>query len=98
MDRKDIELLKEAESRSKSNTHRLDEHDKKLEELSDVYVALTKVNDKVDHIDNDVKEIKSDMKEIKDKPSKRMDQIVGYILSALIGGLIGYVLLKLGLK
>ncbi len=98
MDRKDIELLKEVESRSKSNTHRLDEHDKKLEELSDVYIALTKVNDKVDNIDNDVKEIKNDMKEIKDKPSKRMDQIIGYILSALIGGLIGYVLLKLGLK
>ena len=98
MNRQDIELLKEIEQCGKSNTKRLDEHDKKLEELSDVYIALTKVNDKVDNIDNDVKEIKIDMKEIKDKPSKRMDQIIGYILSALIGGVIGYVLLKLGLK
>ncbi len=98
MTRDDIELIKEIEQRGKSNTKRLDEHDKKIEELSDVYIALTKVNDKVDNIDNDVKEIKQDMKDIKGKPEKRLDQIIGYILSALIGGLIGYVLLKLGLK
>ena len=35
---------------------------------------------------------------LEEKPSKRMDLIWGYIVSALIGGLIGYVLLKLGLK
>ena len=98
MERVDIELLKEIEQRSKSNTKRLDEHDKKLNELSDVYIALTKVNDKVDNIDTDVTEIKADIKDIKSKPSKRLDQIIGYILSALIGGLIGYILLKLGLK
>ena len=98
MNRQDIELLKEIEQRGKSNTKRLDEHDKKLEELSDVYIALTKVNDKVDNIDNDVKEIKIDMKEIKDKPSKRRDQIIGYILSAIIGGIIVYILKNVGLK
>lgn len=98
MNREDIELIKEIEQRGKSNTKRLDEHDKKLEELSDVYVALTKVNDKVDNIDNDVKEIKSDMKEIKDKPGKRLDQIIGYILSAILGSIICYVFVKLGMK
>lgn len=98
MKREDIELLKEIEQRSKSNTKRLDDHDKKLDELSDVYIALTKVNDKVDNIDNDVTEIKKDIKDIKSKPGKRLDQITGYVLSALIGGIIGYVLLKLGLK
>ena len=98
MNRQDIELLKEIEQRGKSNTKRLDKKNKKLEELSDVYIALTKVNDKVDNIDNDVKEIKIDMKEIKDKPSKRMDQIIGYILSAIIGGIIVYILKNVGLK
>ncbi len=98
MKREDIELMKEIEQRSKSNTKRLDDHDKKLEELSDVYIALTKTNDKVDVIDKDVKDIKSDIKEIKDKPSKRLDQIVGYILSALLGGLIAFVFAKIGLK
>ena len=98
MDREDIERLKDIEARSKSNTKRLDEHDRKLEELSDVYIALTKVNDKVDNIDNDVTEIKKDIKDIKDKPAKRLDTIINYILSAIIGGVIGYVLFKLGMK
>lgn len=98
MNREDIELLKEIEQRGKSNTKRLDEHDKKIEELSDVYIALTKTNDKVENIETDVKDIKSDIKEIKEKPSRRLDQIIGYILSAMVCGLIGFVLAKIGLK
>lgn len=98
MQREDIELMKEIEQLSKSNTKRLDDHDKKIEELSDVYIALTKTNDKVENIETDVKDIKLDIKEIKDKPNKRLEQIIGYVLSALICGLIGYVLAKLGFK
>lgn len=98
MEREDIELMKEIEQRSKSNTKRLDDHDKKIDELSDVYIALTKTNDKVENIETDVKTIKSDIKEIKDKPGKRLEQIIGYVLSALFCGLIGYALAKLGLK
>lgn len=98
MQREDIEKLKEIEQRSKSNTKRLDEHDKKIEALSNVYIALTKTNDKVESIETDVKGIKSDIKEIKDKPGKRLDQIIGYILSALLCGLVGYFLAKIGLK
>lgn len=98
MERVDIERLKEVEQRSKSNTKRLDDHDEQLKELSNVYVALTKTNDKVDKIESDVSEMKGDLKEIKEKPGKKLDQIIGYILSTLIGGLIGYVFFKLGLK
>lgn len=98
MNREDIELIKEIEQRGKSNTKRLDEHDKKIEELSDVYIALTKTNDKVENIETDVKDIKSDIKEIKEKPSRRLDQIVGYILSAIVCGIIGFILAKIGLK
>lgn len=98
MDRHDIERLQEIDDRCKSNTKRLNDHDRKLEELSDVYIALTKVNDKVDKVEENLSEIKDDIKEIKDKPNKRMDQLWGYIVSAIVGGVIGYVLLKLGLK
>ena len=98
MNREDIELIKEIEHRGKSNTKRLDEHDKKIEELSNVYIALTKTNDKVENIESDVKDIKSDIKKIKEKPSKRMEQIIGYILSALVCGIIGFILAKIGLK
>lgn len=98
MDKKELERLVEVEQRSKSNTKRIDEHDEKIEKLENVYVALTKTNDKVDKIESDVSEMKTDLKEIKDKPSKKLDLIWGYMVAAIIGGLIGFVLVKLGLK
>ena len=98
MDKNETKWITEIEQRSKQNAKRLDSHDKKIEELSDVYIALTKVNDKVDTIDTDVKEIKKDISDIKQKPAKRYEQIIGYVLSALIGGLVGFILFKIGLK
>ena len=98
MDKDDIKLLTEIDQRSKSNTRRLDEHDIKIAKLSDVYVALTQVSDKVNVIDDDVKEIKGDLQIIKEKPTKRYEQIVGYILSAIVGGIIGLIFTLIGLK
>ena len=98
MDKDDIKLITEIDQRSKSNTRRLDEHDIKIAKLTDVYVALTQVSDKVNVIDDDVKEIKSDLQDIKEKPTKRYEQVVGYILSALVGVIIALVFAKIGLK
>lgn len=98
MDKDDIKLITEIDQRSKSNTKRLDEHDKKIEELSDVYIALTKVNDKVDIIDSDMKEVKSDIQEIKDKPAKRYETIITYIITTIIAGILGFLFAKLGMR
>lgn len=93
-----IEKLQSVEDRSKSNTKRLDEHDKELRELSNVYIALTKVDNKVSNVENDVSEIKNDLKDIKEKPSKKMDLIWGYIVSAVIGAFITFLAVRLGIK
>lgn len=98
MNKDEIKKMEEINQRSKSNTKRLDQHDKKISELNNVYVALTKVDTKVEKVTEDVSEIKGDLKEIKDKPNKRLDQIIGYLLSAIIGGIIGYLFLKMGLR
>jgi seryl-tRNA synthetase len=98
MEDKYVEKILETEQRSKSNTHRIDEHDEQIKELSNVYVALTKTNDKVDKIESDVTEMKGDLKEIKEKPSKKMDQMWGYIVGGLIGAIITFLAIKLGLK
>lgn len=98
MTKDEIKLITEIDQRSKSNTKRLDEHDKKINELADVHIALTKMDDKVNTIDSDVKEVKADLKEIKDKPAKRIDTIVTCIITAIIAGVIGFLFAKLGLK
>lgn len=105
MEKSYLERLVEIEQRSKSNTKRLDskdekdkEQDKKIIELSDIYIALTKTNDKIDHIETICTNNAKDIKELKDKPSKRMDLVWGYIVSAVIVALITYTFTVLGLK
>lgn len=102
-----IERLVAIEQRCKSNTKRLDEHsttlidyDKRIDALSDVYVALTKVNDKVDNVEKNVTEMKNDIKEIKGKPAEKLDKLWGYFFSAVIGSvatsLISIILANIG--
>lgn len=98
MEKEYIERIVEIEQRGKSNTKRIDEHDEQLKELSNVYVALTKMDNKVTNVETDVSEMKKDIKDIKDKPGKRLEQIIGYILGAIIALLIGYIFGKIGIK
>ena len=65
------ERLVQVEDRAKSNTKRLDEHDEQIKELNNVYLALTKVDDKVTNVEKDVTEIKSEIK--KGKEQKRYE-------------------------
>ena len=88
METHEKELI-EFKERCKSNTRRLDEHDKQIKELSNVYIALTKVDNKVTNVEKDVSEMKTDLKEIKDKPSKRWEKIVLSTIGALVSGGIG---------
>lgn len=66
-----IERLVTTEERAKSNTIRLNEHDEQIKELNNVYLALTKVDDKVTNVERDVSEIKSEIK--KGKEQKRYE-------------------------
>lgn len=91
-----IRQLEALEQREKSNTHRIDEHEEKLNKLddkvsklSDVYVALTKVDDKVSNVEKDVSTIKTDLKDLKEKPSKRYEQIVSLIITRYRNSYIG---------
>jgi uncharacterized protein YcfJ len=87
-----VEELIEFKERCKSNTKRLDEHDEQIKELSNVYIALTKVDDKVTNVENNVSEIKLDLKEIKEKPVKNWDKVVTTIIGTIVGALVGAVI------
>lgn len=86
------ERLAKVEEKVKINSNRLNEHEQKIEKLSDVYVALTKVNDKVENVESDVIEMKADIKDIKDKPAKRWGNIVDTILKTVVGAIAGAII------
>lgn len=98
MDEKDIEhRLTEIEERSKSNTHRLDKVEERQDNLEELTSTVKVLVVKEENVEKNVEEIKTDIKTLTDKPAKRWDSMIDKAISTLIGGLIGYFLVKLGL-
>ena len=97
MDLEHEKRLTEVESRSKSNTKRIDEMERRQDNLDDLVSTVKVLADREKRVEDDVKEIKSSVNEIKEKPSKRLDGIIDKIIFTIVGGVVGYVLIKLGL-
>ena len=98
MDKQDIEKLEEINARSKSNTKRIDELDKRVDVLHSLTLSVERIAAEIQHMREDMNKIDNRVLAIEEKPTKKLDLIWGYIVSAIIGGVIGYILLKLGLK
>ena len=82
---------------SKSNTIRLDELEKRQDDLEKLTTTVNVLAIKEENIESDVKEIKSDVKEIISKPRKREDKIIELIIASVISVVMGYFFAKLGM-
>lgn len=89
--------LTECEERSKSNTHRLDEVEKKQEDLTDLITSVKVLATREERLETDVKEIKVDVKNLAEKPAKRWDGLVNQIIYIIAAAIIGFVLAKIGM-
>ena len=97
MEREFEHRLTEVEGRSKSNTHRIDEMEKRQDNLDDLVSTVKVLADREERVEDDVKEIKNDVKSIKDKPGKRWDAIVDKVVWAVLAAVIAYFLGRIGL-
>ena len=88
--------LTEVESRSKSNAHRLDEMEKRQDDLDELVSTVKVLADREVRVENDVKEIKDDVKSLKMKPLKRWDSVVNTEIIALVTRSAGFLLARLG--
>lgn len=98
MDRKDIERLQEIEDRSKTNLKRLDKLEAEVEDIHNLTIAVKEIATETKLMREDMNKIDKRVIAIEQKPSKRIEQIIGYVLSAFICGIIGFILAKIGLK
>lgn len=89
--------VQRVDDRSKSNAHRLDDVEKKLEDNEQMLASIARLDQRQKDMDTDVKEIKADVKALAGKPAKRWESIVDKALMAIVAALVGYVVLKLGL-
>ena len=89
--------LTEVEERSKSNTHRLDELEKRQDNLDDVVSVVKVLAVREEAVENDVKEIKADVKSLTSKPGQRWDSLMDKIIWAVAGAVLAFILSKIGL-
>ncbi len=88
--------LTEVEARSKSNSHRLDEMEKRQDNLDDLVGTVKVLADREERVEDDVKEIKADVKSIASKPAKRWDNLINQIVTLIVAAIAGFILAKIG--
>lgn len=96
MNKEEIKQLEEINQRSKSNEKRINDHDAKIDKLENVYIALTKVDGRVEKVESDVGEIKKMITSHNPDKSKALkwDKLIDYMFYTVLA----YCLYKLGIK
>lgn len=85
------------EDRSKSNTHRLDDMEKRQDNMDALVGTVKVLADREERVEEDVKEIKSDVKSLTSKPGQRWEGLVNQIITIVVAAIAGFVLAKIGL-
>ena len=91
-------LVAEINARSKSNTHRINDLEADNKALHQLATSVEVLATKQETIEENVAEIKDDVKSLKALPAGRWEAIVKGVITALIAGLIGFALARLGLS
>ena len=89
--------LTAVEDRAKSNTKRIDEVEKRQDNLDDLVSTVKVLANREENVENDVKEIKSDVKELTNKSAKRGDSFVDKVIWAVAAAAIGFILAQIGM-
>ena len=97
MEREWEHRLTEVESRAKSNTHRLDEMEKRQDNLDALVSTVKVLADREERVEDDVKEIKNDVKSIKDKPGRRLESLMDKLIWGVVGAVLAHLLSRFGL-
>lgn len=97
MDLEHEKRLTAIEERSKSNTHRLEEVEKRQDDLDELVGTVKALAVKEERVESDVKEIKNDVKTLTGKSGARWDNLVTQIISIIVAAVIGFLVAKIGL-
>ena len=97
MDQEHLEMLAECNARSKSNTKRLDKMDDLVNAVHELATNMKLMLQQQEQTSSDVKELKGKVATLEQTPIKRWNGMVDKALGALVGGLVAFLLFKIGL-
>ena len=96
MDLEHEQRLTEVEERSKSNAHRIDDLEKRQDNLDELVSTVKVLAVREENVESNVKEIKSDVKSLTSKPGKRWDDMIDKIIMLLVAAVVGFILARIG--
>lgn len=85
--------LAEVEQRSKSNTKRIDKIDKQIEEMRELMQTVASLTTEIKYMREEFNEGLSRITRLEQKPVENYNKIVMYIITTILGALLG-VLIK----
>lgn len=97
MDFEHEERLTKVEERTKSNTHRIDDLEKRQDNLDDLVSTVKVLAVREENVESDVKVIKSDVKSLTSKSGQRWDGLVDKIIMTIAAAVLAFILAKIGL-
>lgn len=97
MDMEHEKRLTQVEERAKSNTKRLDDVEKRQDNLDELIGTVKVLAVREENVETDVKEIKMDVKSLTSKPGKRWDSLIDKIILTIAAAIVGFVLAHFGL-
>ncbi|MBQ7326625.1 MAG: hypothetical protein IJW93_04005 [Clostridia bacterium] len=89
--------LTEVEERAKSNSHRIDEVERRQDSLDELVGTVKVLAVRERQVEADVKEIKGDVKSLTGKPAQRWEMLITQIITLLVAAAIGFILARIGL-
>ena len=89
--------ITDVEARAKSNTKRIDELEKRQDDLDDLVTTVKVLATREENVESDVKEIKRDVKDLTGKSGKRWDDLVEKIVWAIAAAVLALLSARIGL-
>lgn len=90
--------LTEAEARTKSNTKRLDEHETKLKENSELIGAIKELALETKHMREDLNKTIDRLDKLENKDGDKWERFKWLIVAGLVTIILGYLAVSVGLK
>ena len=90
--------LTETEARSKSNTHRLDEIERRQDNLEKLVTSVEVLATRMQGLETTLAEVRTDVRTIMAKPGRNWETLLWECGKLLIAAVIGAVLVWIGLK
>ena len=106
MEEKYIQELIETTSRSKSNSHRIDELENVIKEINSLAINVRELTIEIQHMrqdyqksekqhDEEVEKISNRLEAVESRPARRYEQVVTTIITCLVSTIAGFILGKI---